>query len=177
MDKQIKYIVFKTKWGWFGLAATENRLFRTCLPHHNRKTVKSWLLKGLDTPTYDKSLFAPLQKQIIAYFKGRTVNFRKDVPLALDYLSPFTKQVLTACRTIPLGQTATYSALAKKLGRPRATRAVGSALAKNPVPLIIPCHRIIRSDGQIGKFSAPAGPRLKAMLLDLEGASHRHRTS
>jgi len=168
MGKRIKYTIFKTPWGWFGLAANEKGLLRSCLPHQNRKIVKSWLLKGLDTPTYDKSLFAGLQKQIIAYFKGRTVNFRKDLPLALDYLSPFTKQVLTACGTIPLGQTTTYSALAKIIGKPRASRAVGSALAKNPIPLIIPCHRVIRSDGSLSGFSAPQGPPLKAKLIAIE---------
>jgi O-6-methylguanine DNA methyltransferase len=153
MVKRAKYAIFKTRWGYFGLAADENGLFRTALPCPTRKITKSYLLNGLNDSQFDKNLLRSLQKQIIAYFEGKPVRF--DTPLVLDKLSSFTRKVLAACRKIPAGQTVSYSQLAGMIGNPKAGRAVGSALAKNPIPLIIPCHRVIHSDGSFGNFSSP----------------------
>jgi methylated-DNA-[protein]-cysteine S-methyltransferase len=166
MAKPAKYTVFKTKWGYFGLVANKKGLLRTCLPCPNRHFIKHRLLAGLDNPQFDQNLLKPLQDEIIAYFKGKPVRF--GVPLALDGLAPFVRKVLTACRKIPSGKTVSYSQLARIIGKPRASRAVGNALAKNPIPLIIPCHRVIRSDGSPGYFSAPGGADLKANLLSHE---------
>ena len=163
MQKAIKYTIFKTKWGWFGLVGTEYELLRTHLPAAEREEVKFRLLRNLRPAQYDKNFFKTVQEQIIAYFDGDYVNFSKDIPIALYIFSFFAKRVLTACRDIEFGQTISYLGLAKKLGRPIAFRAVGSALAKNPLPLIIPCHRVVRSDGKVGGFSA--GKNLKAKLL------------
>lgn len=192
----MKYTVFNTAWGYFGLAADEKGLIRTCLPRKNRKPVEKRLLArlgegdkrlvgrglprrinrqskpnrsraGLKNPTFDKNLLKPLQKQIIAYFAGKRVRF--DAILSFDGLSPFTRKVLTACSKIPAGKTVSYSQLASMAGKPRASRAVGNALAKNPIPLIIPCHRVIHSDGSLGQFSAPGGTSLKKRLIELEG--------
>jgi methylated-DNA-[protein]-cysteine S-methyltransferase len=166
MQKLVKYVIFKTRWGYFGLLGTENTLWRTQLPTTGKKTAKTRLLKNLPTAHHDKNLFKPLQKQIIAYFKGSYVNFSEDIPLEIHNLSPFAQQVLKTCRDIKLGQKISYSQLAEKIGKPSAARAVGSCLAKNPVPLIIPCHRVIRSDGSLGGFSAPGGGiSLKKKLL------------
>jgi methylated-DNA-[protein]-cysteine S-methyltransferase len=167
MQKIIKYVIFKTKWGYFGLAGTENVLWRTQLPTTSKKTAKTHLLKNLPTAHLDKNLFKTLQNQIIAYFEGRYVNFSKNIPLEIHNLSPFTQQVLNTCRDIKLGQTISYRQLAEKIDKPSAARAVGSCLAKNPLPLIIPCHRIIKSDGSLGGFSAPGGGIIlkKKMLL------------
>ena len=174
MQKVIKYTIFHTKWGYFGLAGTEYGLLRTQLPGPKPEKIKSMLL--INTPPlnqelrieFDKTCFKPIQEQITAYFDGSCVNFRIDIPLALDGLSSFGISVLTACRSIKYNQTMTYGQLAKKSGRPNASRAVGNALARNPLPLIIPCHRIVRSDGKIGGFSAPGGISLKNKMLDLE---------
>jgi len=125
----------------------------------------------------DKGFFKTLQQQITAYFEGAYVSFGSHVPLALDRLSPFARSVLTACRAVEFGQVVTYSELAKTLQRSAAARAVGNALAKNPLPLIIPCHRVVRSDGKIGGFSAPGGADLKAKLLEHEQASLVSRIS
>ena len=174
MQKVIKYVIFKTKWGYFGLAGTEYSLCRIQLPGPKPEKIKSMLLKNLPIPNqassieFDKTFFRPLQEQITAYFEGVCVNFSRDIPLALDGFSSFGISVLTACRAIEFGQTISYSGLAKKSGRPNASRAVGSTLAKNPLPLIIPCHRIIRSDGKLGGFSAPGGITLKKRMLELE---------
>jgi len=166
-----KYTIFKTKWGYFGLAGIEYGLLRTCLPNNNPEKIKSRLLTISQTPRFEKQLFKTVQEQITAYFEGDCVNFSPDIPIVLDGLSNFNCSVLTACRGIKFGEVITYSALAKKMGRTKAARAVGNALAKNPLPLIIPCHRIVRSDGQIGGFTAPGGMSTKAKLLKHERSS------
>jgi methylated-DNA-[protein]-cysteine S-methyltransferase len=168
MANPTKYTIFKTKWGYFGLVANKKGLLRTCLPHHNSRFVKRLLLKDLANPHRDNNLLKDLQNKIVTYFAGQKMDFPKNIPLSLNWLAPFTKQVLTACRQIPYGKTTTYLQLARMIGNPGASRAVGNALAKNPVPLVVPCHRVIRSDGSIGAFSAPGGKILKRKLIDLE---------
>ena len=169
MQKVTKYTIFQTKWGYFGLAGTKYGLCRTQLPGSKPEKIKKRLLENLPTAQFDKTFYKILQQQIIAYFEGACVNFTRDIPLILDGFSSFGISVLTTCRKIEFGQTTTYGKLAKKAGRPNASRAVGSTLAKNPLPLIIPCHRIIRSDGKMGGFSAPGGIILKKKMIELEG--------
>jgi len=166
MANPTKYTIFKTKWGYFGLAAGGKGLLRTCLSCPTCKTAECHLLAGLHNPRFEKNLLKPLQDKIIAYFEGHPAKFA--TPLALNHLPPFTQNVLTACRKIPFGKTISYSQLAAMIGKPLASRAVGNALAKNPIPLIIPCHRVIRSDGSLGQFSACGGTKTKKKLLDLE---------
>jgi methylated-DNA-[protein]-cysteine S-methyltransferase len=168
MQKVTKYVIFKTRWGYFGLAGTEYGLCRTQLPGPKSEKIKSLLLKNMPAAQYDKMFFRTLQEQITAYFKGSCISFSPDIPLVLDGFSSFGISVLTACRAIEFGQKITYGQLAKKSGRFHASRAVGSVLAKNPLPLIIPCHRVIRSDGKMGGFSAPGGIKLKERMLELE---------
>jgi len=167
MQKTTKYTIFETKWGYFGLAAGDNGLFRTCLPSASPEMVESQLLHNFRDPRHDKSLFKTVQDQITAYFEGDRIDFR-NIPVVLDGSSHFLSSVLTGCRNIEFGRTVSYSGLAKTIGRPAAARAVGGVLAKNPLPLIIPCHRIIRSDGKIGGFSALGGRDLKAKMLKHE---------
>ena len=120
---------------------------------------------------FDKNLFKTLQEQITAYFEGAYVDFSQGVPIVLNGFSLFGSSVLCACRRIRFGQVVTYSALAQKIGRPAAVRAVGGALAKNPLPLIVPCHRVICANGKIGGFSAAGGITRKKRLLELERQS------
>jgi methylated-DNA-[protein]-cysteine S-methyltransferase len=171
MQKVIKYVVFRTKWGYFGFAGTDAALLRTRLPEPEPEIIKSQFLKDLPFAKYDKTFFSNVQKQIKAYFEGKRVNFGPNVPVALDNFSRFDHIVLSACSKIGFGKTSSYSLLAKKSGSPAASRAVGNALAKNPMPLIIPCHRVIRGDGKLGGFSATGGIDLKARLLRLEQQS------
>ena len=167
-DKPIYYTIFNTEWGYFGLAATEDGLIRTHLPMPNPERVKVRILKNLPIALYSQWLFNPVQQRIIAYFRGACVDFLTSVPLVLNEFSPFTQRVLYGCRKIRFGQTVSYSQLAKKLRHPTGSRAVAGALAKNPLSLIIPCHRVISSDGKIGGFSAPGGITIKKRLLQLE---------
>jgi methylated-DNA-[protein]-cysteine S-methyltransferase len=167
MQKNIKYTIFKTKWGYFGLAACDDGLLRTCLPLSGPEKVEPQLLQNLRDCRYDKSLFKTAQEKIASYFEGVRVDFR-DIPIVLDGFSSFVRLVLNTCRKIEFGKTISYRGLAKKSGAPAAARAVGGALAKNPLPLIIPCHRVVRSDGEIGGFFAPGGKNLKAKLIKHE---------
>jgi methylated-DNA-[protein]-cysteine S-methyltransferase len=96
------------------------------------------------------------------------VNFGPEIPVSLDGFRAFGSSVLKKCRQLQFGQTISYAGLAKKSGSPGASRAVGSALAKNPLPLIIPCHRVLRTDGGLGGFSAPGGITVKKKMLELE---------
>ncbi len=166
VNETIKYTIFKTNWGYFGLAASEKGLLRTCLPLPTRKAAQRHLLKSLDNPQFKQGLLKQLQDRIIAYFKGKPTAFT--TPLDFGRLPPFTRKVLMACAKIPFGQTLYYSKLAGRIGKPVASRAVGNALARNPLPLIIPCHRVVRADGSIGRFSAPGGSSTKKRLIELE---------
>jgi methylated-DNA-[protein]-cysteine S-methyltransferase len=179
MADMVKYTIFKTKWGYFGLAANNAGLIRTVLPCPDRKITQNHLLAGLHKPTFDKNLLKPLQEKIVAYFDGRTVKFNGDVPPVICNPGSFMKKVLARCAKIPYSKTVSYSQLARLVCKPLAARAVGNALAKNPVPLIIPCHRVIHADGSIGNFSAflsrragtiIGGKALKLKLLQLERA-------
>jgi len=168
MQKVLKYVIFETKWGYFGLAGTEICLCRTRLPGPKPEKIKSQLLRNLPEAQFDKTYFKTLQQHIAAYFKGMCVNFSHDIPVSLDEFHGFSRKVLTACRNIKFGRTISYSGLAQKAGRPAASRAVGNIMAKNPLPLIIPCHRVLRTDGKMGGFSAPGGISLKRRMLALE---------
>jgi len=168
MEKVIKYRIFKTKWGYFGLAGAENALLRTRLPAPDPEKVKFRLLKDLRVGEYDKMLFNTFVEQITAYFDGSYVDFDRDIPIVLDGLSQFAKRVLTACRDIRFGRTISYGRLARKVGKPTAARAVGRVMANNPLPLIIPCHRVTCANGKIGGFSAAGGIKLKQRMIKLE---------
>lgn len=108
-----------------------------------------------------------LARAIAAMLSGESVRFSLAL-LALGTCPPFQQAVLRATARIPRGQVRTYGQIAAQLGKPGAARAVGNALAANPFPLAIPCHRVVRAGGQLGGFGG--GSALKRALLDLEGA-------
>ncbi len=104
--------------------------------------------------------------QIEEYLHGQRTTFELDIDWAL--CTPFQRQVLEQQIAIPFGETLTYGQLAAQIGKPLAARAVGRAGATNPIPLIIPCHRVIGSDGNLRGYGAPGGTQTKAWLLELE---------
>ena len=115
----------------------------------------------------------PATREVIAavqrYFDGEIIDFSR-VALDLDGQDDFFRQIYQALRAIGWGHTTTYGTLAKALGAgPQAARDVGQAMAKNPVPLIIPCHRVLAAGGKVGGFSAPGGATAKVHMLELEG--------
>jgi O-6-methylguanine DNA methyltransferase len=107
-------------------------------------------------------------KRIGAHLAGVPQDFG-DIMVDLAEVRPFSRQVYLACRQIPAGKTLSYGELARAINRPGSSRAVGQALAKNPIPLIIPCHRVLSADGKPGGFSAPGGIGTKVRMLALEG--------
>jgi methylated-DNA-[protein]-cysteine S-methyltransferase len=107
---------------------------------------------------------ARLRERVAAALAGKPVELRFD----LSRLTPFERDVLMKALEIPRGEVRTYGWIAREIGRPKAVRAVGTALAKNPIPLFIPCHRVVRSDGSIGQYGC-GGPVNKRRLLLHEG--------
>ncbi len=132
----------------------------------DEKTVVEWSQKGSLAPMYSAVEVAPFARQLHQYFAGERRGF--DLPVDLSLASPFAREVLNATRQVPFGRLATYRSIAQDVGKPGATRAVGNALGSNPVPIVIPCHRVIRSDGSLGGYTG--GLDIKRHLLSLEGA-------
>ncbi len=106
-------------------------------------------------------------RQMGEYLAGRRTAF--DVPVDLTAMTSFQRQVLLAASRIPRGQVRTYSEVARQIGRPKAARAVGQALGSNPVPIVIPCHRVLAADGSLRGYSGGGGIATKERLLKLEG--------
>ena len=168
MRRIVRYTIFETGWGYFGLAVRDGVIVRTCLSIREKEKARANLLAGFDEAECDDGILRQVQEKIVAYFEGGCVDFGKDIRIELGGLSDFHKRVITACRGVGLGRRVSYSQLAKRAGRAGAARAVGAVMAGNPVPLIVPCHRVIKSDGGIGGFSATGGIELKKRLLEHE---------
>lgn len=156
--------IFKTHLGWAGVAAAEQGISRIVLPKKDKKIVEREL-RGSEE--YNSSNPLILKKAVTLlqhYFSGESVLF--DVPLDLRYYTPFQQAVWQAAAAIPSGETRSYAWIAKRIRNPKASRAVGQALGANPVPIVIPCHRVISSTGTMGGFSGGTG--MKKKLLELE---------
>jgi methylated-DNA-[protein]-cysteine S-methyltransferase len=111
----------------------------------------------------DEALFTEARRQVRAYFDGTRTSF--DLPLSAEG-TPFQQRVWEALRAIPFGQTITYAELARRVGAPNGSRAVGGANARNPISIVVPCHRVIGSDGSLTGYAG--GEARKRWLLDLE---------
>lgn len=162
----LKHTAFNTKAGWVGALASEKGLRSLSLPRPSReqalKCLKLKPARAVDSNDY----FNGLVKQMNCYFNGQVVTF--DQKLDISQATDFQNKVWQASRLIPYGETRSYLWLAKKIGHPGAARAVGQALARNPLPIIIPCHRVIKEDGSPGGFNG--GLKTKRLLLSLEKA-------
>lgn len=169
MKERFWYTIFDVQWGYFGILASTRGVYRTALPFPQSKTIHIDRLVGIIDARYDRWLMKPLQQRVIAYFAGDRVEFG-DVHVRLDGLTDFSVRVLTACRKVAYGTQISYSQLAQAAGSKNAARPVGRVMGQNPLPLIIPCHRIIRSDGTIGGFmqGTEGAVDLKHRMLQLE---------
>ena len=170
-----RYVVFETVRGFCGLAWNEIGISRFQLPASTAAATERNILRRVPdaqpgTPTPEiAATIAAVQR----YFTGEVIDF-SDVPLDLRGQEGFFAQIYQALRNIGWGQTTTYGALAKQLGAgPEAARDVGQAMATNPIPLIIPCHRVLAAGRKLGGFSAPGGSDTKAHMLELEGVDLR----
>jgi len=161
------YAVWPTAWGPMGAVVGETALRRVVLPHYTRDDLEAllaWEHRGATCDTGPFEAFIELSR---AYFNARPADF-SSLACELPAEGTFSGKVLRACREIPYGRTMSYSQLAMKIGSDDAARAVAGALGRNPLPLIIPCHRVTYADGSAGGFSAPGGVKLKTRMLSLE---------
>jgi O-6-methylguanine DNA methyltransferase len=125
---------------------------------------------GAGRATSRSEYIAGVMEKISLHLQGTIQDFA-GVAVDLEDFGAFGRQVLDACRCIKAGSTMSYGQLARSIDHPGAARAVGQILARNPVPLIIPCHRVLAADGRMNGFSAPGGIATKARLLTLEGVA------
>jgi len=164
----ILYSIFKTKIGWCGLLRSEKGILRLFIGCPKREQLLKQILHDFGNSVVKAPATGEIINRIKRYCSGEKVIFDKCV-VDWSLLTPFQQRVFKEAMKIPCGAVETYSGLARKSGCPNGSRAVGNALAKNPFPLVVPCHRIIRGDGRLGGFSAWGGITLKEKLLKLEG--------
>lgn len=164
----VRYTVFSTKWGYFGLAGNEKGILRTVLPGEKKAAVERRLLEGLEKTVYERGFLKEVQELVKAYFDGSYVDFGRDVTVVMEDGGKFSRAVYGRLRDVTYGQTISYGRLAEQAGSSKAARAVGQVLARNCIPLIIPCHRVTCANGAAGGFSAYGGTRLKQKMLSLE---------
>ena len=158
--------ILTTPRGPMAIVARGGSPIGVALPHKSRAALAREITDRWPEAISSAHLLPRLCREISDYFAGRDDRFTAKVDLR--GCSEFQRRVLAACRRIPAGSCLTYGELARRAGRPGAARAVGRALATNPAPLIIPCHRVIASSGGLCGFSAAGGLDLKRRLLDHE---------
>lgn len=172
--------VFETAIGWFGLAWRGETIIASSLPARDRaatarnlaRTLGGLVTGGKAREAGDGDLppaIAALVARIRAYADGAEDDFC-DVPVALEEVGAFRRAIYQAARRLAHGEATTYGELAASAGHPGMARETGAALGANPIPLIVPCHRILAAGGRIGGFSAPGGIDSKRRLLALERA-------
>ena len=164
----VAYATVDSPIGEVVVAATDRGLVRVALPGETLDDVLDHLATGVSPRVlaYPKRL-DEARRELDEYFEGRRRDF--DLPLDWRLSHPgFYRRVLRATAKVPFGEVITYTDAAKRAGSPRAFRAAGSALGLNPIPIVVPCHRVIRSGGDLGNYGG--GPELKRYLLEHEHA-------
>jgi methylated-DNA-[protein]-cysteine S-methyltransferase len=169
--------IFDTEMGCFGLVGRGDVVVRVFIGHASADQVRSAAARafqatgGTDGNGLAESDWNPkLRRKFQDFARGIPTDFG-DVKLELGRTTPFRKRVIEAARKIGYGRTLAYGELAAKAGSPGAARAIGTVMATNFFPIIVPCHRVIASGGAIGGFSAPHGIELKRRLLNMEAAA------
>lgn len=158
-----------TRFGWVAFAASPKGVIKVTLPARSERAA----LRNLHLASSDNSPPNPLpclksvRKMLSAYFEGEPVDFHA-IPLDRSKASRFQLIVWKITARIPYGKTISYAELARRAGSPSAARAVGQCMARNPFPILIPCHRVIGSSGSLRGFGG--GLRMKRALLKMEGA-------
>jgi methylated-DNA-[protein]-cysteine S-methyltransferase len=171
------YHVFETPIGVCAIAWVQSEgdnflITHFQLPEASRQNTEARIARHstgiafVETPIFIAKVIARVQQHLV----GEREDFR-DLRYDLDTVPEFSRQVYLAILDIPAGQTTTYGALARRLGQPGAAQAVGQALGNNPIPLLIPCHRVLAAGGAPGGFSAHGGLDTKTKLLEIEGAA------
>jgi len=177
--KQAAYCLFETSLGACGIAWNEQETSRTPpvvtffrLPEATRSVTDTRIAEssGGRKARVPPRHIAGIIKRVQRHLHGDVQDFL-DIVVDVGVAGPFARQVYEAVRNIPPGRTRSYGELATDMNRPAASRAVGQALGRNPIPLLIPCHRVLASNRKPGGFSAHGGVETKAKLLEIEGAT------
>ena len=169
----IKNAIFLTSLGWAGVAASGQGICAIILPKKNKRSVEREL-RGSESGVRRSGRNKPANRPVLGkavkllqrYLSGERVSF--DLPLDMRYYTAFQQAVWKAAAKIPSGETRSYAWVAKRIRNPKAVRAVGQALGANPVPIIIPCHRVIGSSGSLGGYSGGIGMKQKLLKLETE---------
>ena len=159
---------FRTELGWMALLEGPEAVAGLTFGYASKEAAVAPLRRsfGAALPGLGQS---EVVERLQAFAEGEPDDFL-DVSLALDHLTPFQTRIVAHCRRIGWGSTLSYAELAAKAGSSGAARAVGSTMATNRFPLIVPCHRVIASGGRLGGYSSPEGLMMKRRLLEREGA-------
>lgn len=160
-------LIFKTPWGWMGISETSKGIDVILLPKGSKRAIESGLHALADEP-FEPGGSARLEaarRQLIEYLDGKRDAF--DVSLDLSRGTPFRRRVWRVLQRVPYGRLRSYQWIAARVGGQRYARAVGNAVGANPLPIMIPCHRIVTQDASLGGFSC--GLSMKRQLLTLEG--------
>lgn len=166
----MRYALVDTAIGTFGIAWTDHGIARVALPGKDRGHTEMWISRDPAEPGFPDGALAGLPDRIKRYAQGEQEDFT-DVPLDLTGVPLFNRQAYAELLKVGYGATTTYGAIARTLGDVTLSRAVGQAMGANPIPLIIPCHRVLASDGKTGGFSSPGGVTAKMRMLALEHAA------
>ena len=165
------FTLFDTALGRLGIAWSERGVVGVQLPEAREAATRARVVRRF--PGAVEAAPPPAVAAALAGITALLGGERRDLSqVALDLVGvePFERSVYEVARTIPPGQTLAYGEIARRLGVPDAARAVGDALARNPCPILVPCHRVLAAGGRLGGFSAPGGLATKRRLLALEGA-------
>ena len=155
-----------TPLGTIWVSVSENGLVAVEIQSDQEAFIHRLQRLGFQQAVLDQERVKEPLGQVVEYLEGKRRNFE----LLIDWsvMRPFQEQALRATLDIPYGETSTYGAIARQIGKPQAARAVGRAEATNPMPLVIPCHRVLGADGGLHGYGAPGGLDTKAWLLRLE---------
>jgi len=167
MSGELECVTFNTDMGWIGVLGSAKGLLSITLPQRSAQESHRLLGKGVNYATWSPHLFEDLVERLGIYFSGHKVTFPDK--LDLSGATPFQRKVWGKTRLIPYGETRSYFWVAEQIKRPRAVRAVGQALGRNPLPIIIPCHRVLTSNGKLGGYSG--GVEMKNQILSLEAST------
>ena len=161
------FVIFPSSLGWVAMVSRGGILVRLSFGHPTDRAAAAAIGPISAPQTQLDSWSRPLSRRIQAYASGNRDDFR-DVQVDGGGLADFGRKVIQCCRNIPYGTTLTYGQLAAEAGSARAARAVGNCMASNPIPLVIPCHRVVAAGGGLGGYSMPGGTHVKRWLLELE---------
>ena len=166
-EPPLTFSVFPSGLGWMAVVTSGATVKQLTFGHPSPAAARRALGRGTLEHAMPGKRDTSLVQRLRAYASGTPDDFC-DVAVDPGPVSKFRERILDQCRKIPFGRTLSYAGLAAKAGFPRAARAVGNCMAGNRIPLIVPCHRVVRSDGRLGRYSACGGTRMKRRLLALE---------